>query len=88
MKNLTKLKLSKYAFMSAPRNDVYLIFSGRSGKNIRLSCKSFDAIKHNRLDTISDDTLYLLRVVCFVCIQVQNVLPSSAHPFCWHADKM
>ena len=80
MKNLTKLKLSKYAFMSAPRNDVYLIFSGRSGKNIRLSCKSFDAIKHNRLDTISDDTLYLLRVVCFVCIQVQNVLPSSAHP--------
>ena len=22
------------------------------------------------------------------CIQVQNVLPSSAHPFCWHADKM
>lgn len=51
MKNLTKLKLSKYAFMSAPRNDVYLIFSGRSGKNIRLSCKSFDAIKHNRLDT-------------------------------------
>ena len=45
MKNLTKLKLSKYAFMSAPRNDVYLIFSGRSGKNIRLSCKSFDAIK-------------------------------------------
>ena len=63
MKNLTKLKLSKYAFMSAPRNDVYLIFSGRSGKNIRLSCKSFDAIKHNRLDIISDDTLYLLRNV-------------------------
>ena len=27
-------------------------------------------------------------VVCFICIQVQNVLPSSAHPFCWHADKM
>ena len=57
MKNLTKLKLSKYAFMSAPRNDVYLIFSGRSGKNIRLSCKSFDAIKHNRLDIISDDNI-------------------------------
>lgn len=29
-----------------------------------------------------------LRVVCFICIQVQNVPPSCSHPFCWHADKM
>jgi len=28
------------------------------------------------------------RVVCFIGIKVQNVLPSSAHPFCWYADKM
>ena len=28
------------------------------------------------------------RVVCFICIQVQNVLPSRSHPFCWYADKM
>ena len=27
-------------------------------------------------------------VVGFICIQVQNVLPSCAHPFCRHADKM
>ena len=29
-----------------------------------------------------------LRVVCFVCIQVQNVPPSRSHPFCRHADEM
>ena len=29
-----------------------------------------------------------LRVVCLICIQVQNVPPSCSHPFCWHADKM
>ena len=28
------------------------------------------------------------RVVCFVCIQVQNVPPSCSHPFCRHADEM
>ena len=28
------------------------------------------------------------RVVCFVCIQVQNVPPSCSHPFCRYADKM
>ena len=28
------------------------------------------------------------RVVCFICIQVQNILPSRSHPFCWYADKM
>ena len=27
-------------------------------------------------------------VVGFICIQIQNVLPSSAHPSCWHAYKM
>ena len=29
-----------------------------------------------------------VRVVCFVCIQVQNVPPSCSHPFCLYADKM
>ena len=29
-----------------------------------------------------------LKVVGFICIQVQNVLPSRAHPFCWYADEM
>ena len=28
------------------------------------------------------------RVVCFVCIKVQNVPPSCSHPFCLYADKM
>ena len=28
------------------------------------------------------------RIVCFVCIQVQNVPLSCSHPFGWHADKM
>ena len=28
------------------------------------------------------------RVVCFICIQVQNVPPSCSHPFCRYADKM
>ena len=28
------------------------------------------------------------RVVCFIGIKVQNVLPSCAHPFRWHTDKM
>ena len=28
------------------------------------------------------------RIVCFICIQVQNVPPSCSHPFCRHADKM
>ena len=28
------------------------------------------------------------RVVCFVCIQVQDVPPSCFHPFCQHADEM
>ena len=29
-----------------------------------------------------------VRVVCFVCIQVQNVPPSCSYPFCLYADKM
>ena len=29
-----------------------------------------------------------LRIVCFVCIQVQNVPLSCSHPFGWHADEM
>ena len=29
-----------------------------------------------------------LCVVGFICISVQNVLPSGAHPFCRHAEKM
>ena len=28
------------------------------------------------------------RIVCFVCIQVQNVPPSCSHPFCRYADEM